>query len=1521
MTGRQPRERSPNKKAPTAVWPSHGGRNAISGFLFQILRSVQLGLHVAANVTLGDDVMMRLTLEPEAGGDHRLDLGHQGIVEQVKLRADRRRWSPGEVSRTVFRDLLIASSPGSNQSLRLATNNGNGLGSLQRFLEARRDQIEGSFEWGQSRLALEEFEDRLAEAAEVERLDPKFQHLLDNFAIELVEKENTEIDIDAMLRPMLAPGQEAETKRHELMGRLFEAASTGRTISAGDLLALIHPEALLRLGLSRSLPSMLRTRIGRDCELLGYNADLDARHSTVDASGALVLISGESGQGKTWQLCSAARVQSETDELVVIMSAPSSVSEIIQTINDRIWLPAFENPVSIAVMARRLRPTVGNRDGYWLTVYLDDLQDRELARSITDLDWADHGVRLVISAQPRITDAIISRRPDAISVLVQNFTSAELRRYLRSHGRHDSLLYMPDDVFELLLKPIHALVFSRLPASHNWRGATEYELFRAYWNFATIESRAQGDHPHDRDGLVRLVTGLLTEQARYPWPTRDFARAGLGNDAIIRLETVGLLRHVGHDLIGFASDRMLNWAVAEALSTQVDDEMWSPERTASELHRLGELASPRSELLGRRLGYVFLDSLWLLADRMPPCWVAQLVLDDERRRPQEWESEAFWSQQLATLGSVILPSLEYLAANAAADDLQLRQLRFIPTAIAEIADSDHVPALATIGRLLASENSGSVDVGLMSASHVAAPNEIDRIWTLHLERELAFEEGRDTNAFTGLLHQVQISQTASRLAIAANPSWLDERLANSSDPYELNHLLWALVDDRCINDELGSDIWLRCRAHLRNHVPADSTAMVEAIGRFQDRENREWLRSVPSDETISMTARVLSSEVRLDPAAALSRLRDRNEDYPWSGTDLWLPELARVNPEGLADAIMESARQSDHPLTEVVLFYNRYSELIDAPTLAWVLDEFAVALRLFNEADNPDAELGRLGHCLRFLAGLFMPWQFACLRLRAGTPLETQLLRFATGRSGRNSRTVDHEGQQCERLLAMIDGDGFHSLVVAELNRAGSFGREDGLAIAKWSEESSIADRLAREARHDPGADTYRGVLLMEALACHVVDVGIELMIQNGSPIYLNASHIRKSPGRTTFSLQGGMETLLATGHVAALDFAAKLAAFLSSADQAQALVPILLSPETGEETKRTIIASFHAMGFYEPTFLGVLEPLLGAEQSDQARFLAGYLATCGDTDARLAILGWLTGLDLRGWTYAYANIVDKLLDDQASREGALAFLRRMREAGLGRVPGHQLLLLAEAGDIRARDDLHHGAYRESRLGDHVRIAGIRYLAASNREEASFAAHRYLIRDEGPEAIKLLLEVDPDGAMEILINFYERAKPSTKQTIARQMRLQVPFEVLKPAIDCLADANSQSHRLIAAELAGWMPPDMSFAWLDEFVADSGQTLRKIARDAMQRRARESAGMQHIHEMARASKPSKWARLIAIFECIDPHLLWSARDPASLQDLIRETPHEFYVEAESLWRRASKRVQDEAQKLDDKWARR
>ena len=34
----------------------------------------------------------------------------------------------------------------------------------------------------------------------------------------------------------------------------------------------------------------------------------------------------------------------------------------------------------------------------------------------------------------------------------------------------------------------------------------------------------------------------------------------------------------------------------------------------------------------------------------------------------------------------------------------------------------------------------------------------------------------------------------------------------------------------------------------------------------------------------------------------------------------------------------------------------------------------------------------------------------------------------------------------------MIDGDGFHSLIVAELNRASSFGREDGLAIAKWSE-------------------------------------------------------------------------------------------------------------------------------------------------------------------------------------------------------------------------------------------------------------------------------------------------------------------------------------------------------------------------------------------------------------------------------------------------------------------------------------
>ena len=273
--------------------PSYGGRNAIAGFLYQILRSLRVGLALSVTMMLdGDDIRgMRLTLEPEDGGDHRMLHGDRALVEQIKLRAERRRWSPGSVAKNVFPDLFKASVPGSQQAFRLVTTHSTGLEPLKHFLDARkRLEIGPTIRWGSRRLSVGECEGQLASKADIDPQDPRFSHLLDNFEIELFDDHQAAQDLDVLLVSILAPGESPEKTRFELIGRLLTFAREGRTVSAGALLAMVDSEAILRLALSQSLPEKLRKEAASACVRLGYDPAADARRSSLAISGHLAAL-------------------------------------------------------------------------------------------------------------------------------------------------------------------------------------------------------------------------------------------------------------------------------------------------------------------------------------------------------------------------------------------------------------------------------------------------------------------------------------------------------------------------------------------------------------------------------------------------------------------------------------------------------------------------------------------------------------------------------------------------------------------------------------------------------------------------------------------------------------------------------------------------------------------------------------------------------------------------------------------------------------------------------------------------------------------------------------------------------------------------------------------------------------------------------------------------------------------------------------------------------------------------------
>ena len=321
------------------------GRRAIAGFLLQILRSIKLGLDMSLTLSpIEDGTQMVLHLEPEEGSDHQVVGGPRDIVEQVKMRSSRRKWTSGEVASNVLPDLLKAVRLGTDQQFRFVTNNAGGLGRLQGYIASRRESPHSGHLWGNDRLTTEAFEQRLAQSAGLTEVNADLRHLLDRFEIDIIAVEPAEEEIDKALAPLLKPGEVASDKRFQLIGQLMTLSTDGAKLTPADLQALISPQAHRLLAHIQSLPALLARHVDEDAQLIGYLPEKQARRALPMLTSSFTILSGESGQGKTWTLAQLAFEQIASGELAIVMRSPAKIEEVVDCISERIWQPAASGP-------------------------------------------------------------------------------------------------------------------------------------------------------------------------------------------------------------------------------------------------------------------------------------------------------------------------------------------------------------------------------------------------------------------------------------------------------------------------------------------------------------------------------------------------------------------------------------------------------------------------------------------------------------------------------------------------------------------------------------------------------------------------------------------------------------------------------------------------------------------------------------------------------------------------------------------------------------------------------------------------------------------------------------------------------------------------------------------------------------------------------------------------------------------------------------------------------------------------
>lgn len=369
-----------------------GGPATLYGVLYQILGSVRWACELSlsdAQVSDDDIHSARLVLEPADGGDLTVEKPSQRIVEQWKSRRNGRPWRIRETLSDVVPDLYLAVDL--NDIDRTTIFRFRAEGEVGEWEQARTffarlgvvdvnaftiaeldDEVPLLFMGGRETLTERQFFLWIAshvEAAQQRRGNdesPAVRHrrlcyLLANFEIPPSQSAaEIELEIDRCLRPWVdyADPDLLAAKRSEMCGRLLKIASEGQ--------AVIRPREFLRsVGLT-AIPltswPLIRDLLQQSAsdaaaKLLHYKPTLDVRHATVWPGGKPVLVlTGEGGCGKSWQLASLACEKNHGETAVVLFRAFGDPQRDLDEAARCVWQlgVGHEPPLDLGGIARRL---------------------------------------------------------------------------------------------------------------------------------------------------------------------------------------------------------------------------------------------------------------------------------------------------------------------------------------------------------------------------------------------------------------------------------------------------------------------------------------------------------------------------------------------------------------------------------------------------------------------------------------------------------------------------------------------------------------------------------------------------------------------------------------------------------------------------------------------------------------------------------------------------------------------------------------------------------------------------------------------------------------------------------------------------------------------------------------------------------------------------------------------------------------------------------------------------------------
>ncbi len=1497
-----------------------GGPAAINGFLYQLLHHIDL----IASAHISRRGPVHLVLEPKDGGDARTENRDGIYVEQYKTRTNR-TWSVLEIVQVLQNLRRSVRQPlASRARYRFVTNGRPGkLKEFKEYLQRIKlvqapDELDDttcirfSNSLQMTDLALYKLLESETRSLHASADDSTVLfHLLSHFEMKFcVTSELLSDRIDKKLFYFVPHrGTEARTRK-QLVGHLMTKLARGETtldrkaISAMLTEVGLHPDRMREFSqLHRTMGQLTARKLNR----LGYEPRMDVRKEPCwPEDKPVLLITGESGVGKTWQMARLLQTLPGKGQIATLSPATDSGEALLAIAARDIWEVGLGETEAHTIVAVSQRfHDLGYR-GREPILAFDDVRDVTVARHLITHDWEARRMRLVLTVPDIVAQSL--RGEVGVHVhTVRDFSIKQLQDALAKVSCDWSEL--PQDLLIHLRKPILAGIFLRLDLnSFNDSPQSEYEIFEQFWQ--RIDTKA---HPYDKDIAMSLASHVF-ETNEYPIPRNQCSEIQLTHEILERLEIAGWLRSEG-GFVSFAHERLLNWAVAKHLVSAFTSARIAISVLGKSLVQTVKESTNNS---ASRLGYVPMDVLWLLAqkgtDRVD---LSKLVEYLENSREYGSYGETLYTALLPTLASSAVPILMQRLREISTESERQYRMKLIGRGLVAVARQGNVCLQNSILPLLESPSLDVQNVALAVLSKTATGCAVDRVWALHQQRLTNLRAQAERRA----VDDYQATFAALKAEVSQCPYWLQSQLAcEDQSPEKLPELAYQL---NALDHPDAKKIWNNTKLLLIDRMPdSKPRGILLCVARFSDNECLDFVLehlTTSEDFAGSVAFRALSI---VDPEHAVERLASFADPYLVGSRKQWLPILLYHQPILARHRILQLAKADELGFMRIRdLFFERPNQ-IDETMLKFLLRTLQHEMHDMLNGDfvhNPTPLLVRL----EFLCHITHPKLLKVLEGERDSELERKLTEAAfrlldASREHRQKNTFE----SIRRVLLCIGGDGLTSVLRHQLSSNDLKTRSDALPLAASCNDGSLGQdvidaalRISTDAKHvDEESLDLHFKVATEALAQIGADESlVELIEANCSiAVSIELARLRKSSVPMTKSLTAHSLNILNVrdaGEERILS--AIIVGWVSSdPDFIPPIREVLREADPSGIIARYACIALRGLGDTSEELISLAIPLLAYD--DNARFAFQALTDAGPRGLH-GILQWLNSRHAEDYGRVEIAAIRLLSEGPSSRKFAVESSVQVCLRGEGTLD-LPFEIAAESEEAEVRDKIADIAFDDDPMNTLNRIRAIEGLTKFDPSLA-IRALQHAIRTVPANSnlrrlLDLLIAISPkEASSSLVVTAVSTQRTVLRKWIGRALRCLDPEEVWEIVESYLIDGN-KDQRKSAAELAGWLKGSRASKGLANCAErDEDNEVRLAAITAIESHTDEAGLFDLLAECEKAREKDVWRSLITILEMGDPYLLANSYDKLGFRRVLSTRPYAFTFHANDL---LSQRLQMEDQ---------